>query len=144
MHLGFRLAIAVSGLVFCWVVVARVAPVYWRTFVVEDSTDEGVAEVSIRDASGNVVQSVRLVNDSSILIGRAASSDVVISESGTSMIHASISVQDGRVLLMDEDSTNGTLINNKVIEPNAPVALIDGDTVRIGATVLHIDFHTES
>lgn len=67
-----------------------------------------------------------------VLIGRADQCDIPINDSSVSREHASIERKDGRFLLRDLRSTNGTVVNGKPID----VAVLNhGDKIRIGRAV---------
>ena len=68
-----------------------------------------------------------------VLIGREDQCDITINDSSVSRKHASIESKDGRFLLQDLKSTNGTLVNGKSIDVHV---LNHGDKIRIGRTVL--------
>ncbi|MBO4375607.1 MAG: FHA domain-containing protein [Lachnospiraceae bacterium] len=59
-----------------------------------------------------------------------------LKNSSVSRIHASIREANGRFFLSDMNSTNGTFINGRRLEPNETVALEDGDSVGFAGTVL--------
>jgi DNA-binding winged helix-turn-helix (wHTH) protein len=64
------------------------------------------------------------------VIGRDDDCSVVVDFTGVSRHHARITVEDGRFVLEDLDSKNGTWINeNRVREP---IDLRDGDCIRLG------------
>lgn len=67
------------------------------------------------------------------LIGRTDQCDITINDSSISRKHASIESKDGRFLLQDLKSKNGTLVNGKFIDV---YVLNHGDKIRIGRTVL--------
>ncbi len=68
-----------------------------------------------------------------VLIGRTDQCDITINDSSVSRKHASIESKDGRFLLQDLKSTNGTQVNGK----SADIHLLShGDKIRIGRTVL--------
>jgi pSer/pThr/pTyr-binding forkhead associated (FHA) protein len=67
-----------------------------------------------------------------ITIGRTEENDVVLYEQGVSRRHARISRQDGRYILEDLESANGTLLNGNKIQKET---LNDGDRVGIGDVV---------
>jgi len=68
-----------------------------------------------------------------VLVGRTDQCDITLNDSSVSRKHASIEAKDGRFLLQDLKSTNGTLVNGKSID----VYLLNhGDKIRIGRTVL--------
>ena len=68
-----------------------------------------------------------------VLIGRTDQGDIVINDSSVSRKHASIESRDGRFLLQDLKSTNGTFVNGESIDVHV---LNHGDKIRIGRTVL--------
>ncbi len=65
-------------------------------------------------------------------IGRSEESEVRIEDDSASRLHARLVVKDRRVTLVDLDSTNGTLVNEK---PVHDCELRDGDLVQIGETI---------
>jgi pSer/pThr/pTyr-binding forkhead associated (FHA) protein len=67
-----------------------------------------------------------------VLIGREDQCDITINDSSASRKHASVEAKDGRFLLQDLKSTNGTLVNRKFIDVHV---LTHGDKIRIGGTV---------
>jgi diguanylate cyclase (GGDEF)-like protein len=79
------------------------------------------------------------LDDADVIIGRADSSRLYINSDLVSRHHATISFVGGRYVLRDEGSTNGTFVNDMRITEPRP--LDDGDTVKIGRTVLK---YTES
>jgi diguanylate cyclase (GGDEF)-like protein len=79
------------------------------------------------------------LDDTDVVIGRAETSRLFINSDLVSRHHATIAHIAGRYVLKDHGSTNGTFVNDqRVTEPRA---LDDGDTVKIGRTVLK---YTES
>ena len=68
-----------------------------------------------------------------MLIGRTAQCDITINDSSASRKHASIESKDGRFLLQDLKSTNGTQVNGKSVDIHL---LSHGDKIRVGRTIL--------
>lgn len=68
-----------------------------------------------------------------VLIGRGAQCDILINDSSVSREHASIERKEGRFLLRDLRSTNGTVVNGTSIDV---AVLHHGDKIRVGKTVL--------
>ena len=68
-----------------------------------------------------------------MLIGRVDRSDILLDDSSVSREHASIERKDGRFILEDLKSTNGTFINGECVDVRV---LNHGDKIRIGNTVL--------
>lgn len=70
----------------------------------------------------------------SIIIGRVAGSDVVVSDPEVSRRHASITWERGQPIIRDLGSTNGTFVNG--VRLTGPQALRDGDTIGLGKVQL--------
>ena len=66
-------------------------------------------------------------------IGRDPDNEVVIDDEGVSRRHARIEKRNGRLLLMDVGSKNGTLINDA--EVSSIVELKTGDRIKVGSTI---------
>jgi len=62
-------------------------------------------------------------------IGRAEDNDLVVDDRWVSRYHAQIHREQGRYVVVDQDSRNGTLVNGKRI--TGPTALADGDQVQV-------------
>lgn len=68
------------------------------------------------------------------LIGKnCAQVDGVIQSEGVSRLHAKIYTQEGQFYIEDLNSTNGTYLNDEVLEYHQPRQLSRGDRVRFGA-----------
>ena len=68
-----------------------------------------------------------------VTLGRLAECDVPIDDPGASRQHARIRKADGEYVITDLGSTNGTLVNDEVVQERM---LDDGDRITIGETVL--------
>jgi hypothetical protein len=68
--------------------------------------------------------------DRDIVLGRIGSSGIVISDTFTSSKHARVFLKTGHYWLEDLGSTNGTFLNEVLVEQ--PVILADGDMFRVG------------
>lgn len=77
---------------------------------------------------GTVVQSVRFERET-LLIGRARDNDVVIDNLSVSRHHAKLFLRDGQVILEDQGSENGCLVNGRSV---ARAAITDEDEVFVG------------
>lgn len=75
------------------------------------------------------------VRDSTVL-GRSAESDVVLEDPYASEFHLRLTSKDGRLVLTDLGSTNGTYINGRRV--TSPVDLNRGDAVQVGKTVMEV------
>ena len=72
----------------------------------------------------------------SFTIGRSSSSDMVIADSEASRVHAEVALVDGALSVRDLGSTNGTRVNDRIIE--ASTLLSAGDVIRIGNTEISV------
>lgn len=61
-------------------------------------------------------------------------------EAGVSRRHARLRRQNETVVIIDEDSANGTFLNGQKILSNEPRILRDGDEVRLGRLVMRASF----
>jgi pSer/pThr/pTyr-binding forkhead associated (FHA) protein len=68
-------------------------------------------------------------------IGRDSDNDIVLEAITVSRYHALLLRDTAELLLLDLESTNGTLVNGLVARPDAPVRLVDGDVIRFGQVV---------
>lgn len=68
---------------------------------------------------------------SNVKLGRETNNDIVINDMGASRYHATIARGQDCWILSDQNSTNGTLVNNHEI---GSVALRSGDVITIGTT----------
>lgn len=72
-----------------------------------------------------------------VTIGRIEGNDIVLSKSNVSKRHSRIVLKDGRFIIVDLKSTNGTFVNGKKI--GGPQVLRATDKVYIGDYVLSVD-----
>lgn len=70
-----------------------------------------------------------------ILVGRAASNDIVLGHSQVSKLHARIRITDQAAFIMDAKSSNGTFVNGQKLG-DVETPLKDGDIVGFGSVVL--------
>jgi pSer/pThr/pTyr-binding forkhead associated (FHA) protein len=75
-----------------------------------------------------------------VVVGRSKSCDVVLADPTVSARHASIRLQGGKNLIVDEGSTNGTLVGSVKLPPQTPRAVSDGELVRVGRVWLELRF----
>ena len=71
-----------------------------------------------------------------VLIGRVKGNDIVLPKSNVSKRHSRIVVKDGKIILIDLKSTNGTFINGRKIA--GPHVMQDGDKVYIGDFTIEV------
>ena len=80
--------------------------------------------------------------ENELSIGRTELASVVLDDSGLSRVNTTFFVDDGELLVADENSTNGTFLNGERIE-GRPRVLRDGDVLKIG-TYTNIRVETAS
>ncbi len=71
-----------------------------------------------------------------VVVGRSASSDIVIDEPYVSATHARFTLQGPALVLEDLGSTNGTMVNGHPIKQ--PVTLREADEVQVGDTIMRV------
>lgn len=71
-----------------------------------------------------------------VVLGRSNEADVVLDDPYASEFHVRFTTKDGRVVLADLGSTNGTYVNGRRVV--SPLHLSRGDAVQIGKTVLEV------
>ena len=77
-----------------------------------------------------------VVGDEPITVGRAPDCDLVLADPTVSKRHLELRRQGPNVVLTDLGSTNGTRVNGAGIRERP---LVDGDEIRLGATVLRYE-----
>lgn len=98
-------------------------------------------DVTLRIYSVDGTSEVPLTSNR-LTLGRTNLADVVINDNGLSRIHASINRDGDRIWVIDEGSTNGTLVNGQLV-PATGCVLKDGDEIDLGETSVVVAFtHT--
>jgi hypothetical protein len=102
-----------------------------RTMVL---TSNPVLRISQGPSAGQVYS---LSPTTTVSVGRGPTNDIVLDDDAVSGQHCRFRPEDGRFLVYDLESTNGTYVNDRRIQRHA---LAEGDTIRIGETVF--EFHS--
>jgi pSer/pThr/pTyr-binding forkhead associated (FHA) protein len=71
-----------------------------------------------------------------LTIGRAPGCQVTLDDTFVSQLHARLFRRDGRYLVEDLGSTNGTYLNREKVA--GPVAIRSGDLLQVGDTVMEL------
>jgi hypothetical protein len=71
-----------------------------------------------------------------VTIGRVASNDIIIDDTGISRFHAWLQHERSGWLLCDADSKNGTQLDGEDVASGARVPLKDGSVITLGKAVL--------
>ncbi|MDQ6645362.1 MAG: FHA domain-containing protein, partial [Chloroflexota bacterium] len=96
------------------------------------ATIERPAMFILHADNGDVLQEY-VLEKPEISIGRAPNSDILLSKDKlTSRRHATVTYQNGKYILHDERSANGTFVNGQQLEEMASHELQDDDHVGIG------------
>ncbi|HKT37084.1 MAG TPA: FHA domain-containing protein [Ktedonobacterales bacterium] len=103
-----------------------------RTYVVRPQTGQGEPKLVVSEGK-EPGRNYELRKDY-ITIGRSRDSDVFLEDLAVSRTHTTINRQpNGRYLLRDENSANGTLVNGQRVSEHM---LEDGDKIQVGQTLL--------
>lgn len=78
---------------------------------------------------------VKLRPGQTIVIGRGEDCGLVIEDAHASRVHCRLEVDDDKVLLVDEDSSYGTMVNGEKIDQQV---LQPGDVIRLGETEIQL------
>jgi pSer/pThr/pTyr-binding forkhead associated (FHA) protein len=76
-----------------------------------------------------------------VSIGRTRDNDIVLENRGVSRKHALIEFNDGSAIVIDNESLNGTFVNNRRV---AEELLRDNDTITIGKYALQYKTETDA
>src|SRR5689334_23714192 len=80
----------------------------------------------------------RLVFDKpEITIGRVQGNDIVLPKGNVSKRHARIVLKDGKFIIVDLKSTNGTYVNGRKI--TSPLVIKETDKIYIGDYIMGVD-----
>ena len=78
------------------------------------------------------------VESDEIYLGRSPDNDIQIKDLMVSRRHLKVSMKNNKYTIMDLQSSNGTIVENKQISPGTEIELREGIPVRIGVTVLSV------
>ena len=71
-----------------------------------------------------------------VTIGRLPDCDIVLGDGNVSRRHAEVRRRDGRIVIVDLGSTNGTKVNGSGVKEQE---LADGDEIKLGSTMLRFE-----
>src|SRR5688572_21208019 len=72
-----------------------------------------------------------------VTIGRLSGNDIVLAKGNVSKYHSRIVLKDGKFIIVDMKSTNGTFVNGKKIA--APQVLKFTDKIYIGDYIINVE-----
>src|SRR3954470_21681767 len=76
-----------------------------------------------------------------VTIGRLAGNDIVLGKGNVSKYHSRIVLKDGKFIIVDMKSTNGTYVNGKKI--GAPQVVRPSDKIYIGDYIINVEAPAE-
>src|SRR5690606_41057446 len=76
-------------------------------------------------------------DQSEITVGRVQGNDVILGKGNVSKRHSRIVLKDGRFIVVDLKSTNGTYVNGRKI--TSPLVVKPGDKIYIGDFIITLD-----
>lgn len=108
---------------------------------VDEVVEEAEPEVAAVGALVSKDGSIRFeLKPGTYTIGRRqGANDIVIPDPYCSGRHAELAVEDGKFVLTDVGSTNGTQVNGVKLEHNAPRDVVPGDEITFGQAVFAIE-----
>ncbi|MGE3459795.1 MAG: ATPase, T2SS/T4P/T4SS family [Kofleriaceae bacterium] len=81
-------------------------------------------------------------NKPEVTIGRVQGNDIVLPKGNVSKRHARIVLKDGKFIIVDLKSTNGTYVNGRKI--TSPLVVKDSDKIYIGDFIVGVDENASS
>jgi diguanylate cyclase (GGDEF)-like protein len=92
--------------------------------------------------AGSSVGEMYKIAKTETVIGRGSAADIHVVDDGISRRHALIVHSEGKVVVKDLGSTNGTFLNGDRLEGEGERELSDGDKIQVGSTtILKFTFH---
>src|SRR6187200_1291321 len=76
-------------------------------------------------------------NKPEVTIGRVQGNDIVLPKGNVSKRHARIVLKDGKFIIVDLKSTNGTYVNGRKI--TSPLVIKDSDKIYIGDFIISVE-----
>ncbi|MFZ5919084.1 MAG: FHA domain-containing protein [Chloroflexota bacterium] len=137
----FALRILLSLILYAFLAVAFW--IVWRDLgatqdQAELQTRDRAALVVVEPGETDLLPGDRLPLAPVTTLGRGLTNTIVLADSFASTEHLRLSQRQGRWWLEDLGSRNGTRLNETRLEPNRPVAVIEGDLVGVGGVRLRV------
>jgi pSer/pThr/pTyr-binding forkhead associated (FHA) protein len=98
---------------------------------------EGTMPLLTLKSENRIIERITLDKDKVLTIGELPDNGLVIDDPAVSGHHAEIEVESGLFYITDQQSRNGTFINDELIISRA---LIQGDVITVGAHVLEFSY----
>lgn len=90
--------------------------------------------------SGNDIGKKYPVSQAEIIIGRSMDAQIVVKENNVSRRHSRLTFKNGKAMVEDLGSTNGTFVNSEKI---TQCELGDGDLISVGKTILKFSYQSD-
>lgn len=101
----------------------------------------GQLEVKYNVGNGPVEKRFELEQGRRLSIGRTKSNDIALDHSSVSKMHASLMLNsEGKLVIADTGSTNGTYLNDERIAYGKAIEIFDGDKIKFGVIEVKIEF----
>lgn len=92
-----------------------------------------VCAMHLRSEDGDNYRFELQINSQPVCIGRSAGNRIRIDDTSISRVHCSFALRnDGQVVLADLHSSNGTILNDRQLNPNEARSIHQGDTITVG------------
>ncbi len=92
--------------------------------------------VKLRVTNGKHAGTTYIVWKSPYIIGRHARANLQIDHSRVSVYHCCLTVRGNEVFVRDMDSTNGTFLNDQLLDDEVRLKL--GDRIQVGPAILEV------
>ena len=97
------------------------------------ASNRAVDEMDLISVSGpDTFERIRVSLSAPVTIGRSKECGIVLNESSVSREHASISMEDGKVIVQDNESRAGIAVNMMFLEKGDSQQIFDRDLLTIG------------
>lgn len=93
-----------------------------------------LAKLSWSDPETGAFREYFLIEDAKITIGRSSNNDICIPDRHVSRLHAIIEYRDGIFMISDNQSANGTFVND--LQLTEPYPLASGDQIKLYVPLL--------
>jgi RNA polymerase sigma factor (sigma-70 family) len=101
-----------------------------------ESPMEAVLWTFVITASGGQQRRLEL-DKPEVNVGRARGNDIILPAGNVSKRHARFVLKDGKVIIVDLRSSNGTFVNGRKI--TTPLVIKETDRIHIGDFILHVE-----
>ena len=95
----------------------------------------------IQPLLGATAEQRRVIDGAGLVVGRTTPADLIVADSEVSRSHCRVELRNGKALVTDLGSTNGTYVNGERIA--APTVLPVGGLLQVGREVLKHEWRTQ-